>query len=72
MKLLTEEQLEKLNTKRLLGVRRALTKRMGFVGAHLEPGDGNEWAVKEFNEVLLPYDVILRRVLAKREHVARQ
>jgi hypothetical protein len=77
MNLLTEEQLEKLTTKRLLGVRRALTKRMGFVGARLETNgmegmfDGDEWAVKEFKEVLQPYDEILRRVMAKREHVNR-
>lgn len=78
-KTLTEEQLGKLNTKRLLGVRRTLTERMGFIGCHLENIDGvlyaqNGWetSLKEFTDVLVPYDAVLRRVMAKREHVARQ
>jgi hypothetical protein len=65
MNTLSEQQLEKLNTKRLVEIRKRLTPE-------LKRWQGRPDVDPEYYQGLVNYDAALRKVMSTREHVERK
>ena len=73
---LTEDQLKKFSTQRLLSIHRKLVARMGYLNYRIDlsrcfSADEVQAAANELR-VLMPFRGALHRVMATREHIERK